>query len=796
MIVDVTNLFGVKFRNRGEEESSYYDFFLRKNTNHPEPANISIVYGENGSGKSTLARSISEATRSEMQITFFGKDHSDLPSTDLMHNNIFVFNEEYISENIQVKEDENLKNIVLFGDDIELDAKLHKLCEEHKQDTDDLEKIEDKISHYENKIKEIKNEIRKELLLPDGWVERERAIRSSEEHITKIDESFIEELLNRELLPMSHLQYRKKVSEFTNKLEGYKKFPDHHSAPGPIELTDPYPIGEIVELLSTIPEEIEEKSEVSDIRERIIARKTSIDELREIESRLSTEEKFCPTCFRDISNDYREMLRSLVKDQISIIEKVGNNKKILDRICDIKLPDVELYEPALREEQYNALKYHFKRIKEVNHEINDLIRKKAKNPFVKIEYSPDEWVELIEGFPIIWKVNQRSSDYWSDNKSRLEEFEKELVEDNLILASIEVASKLKEYQEMCSEFENTAKRIEKLRESMEIRDREINSLKDMHLNVAKAADQINYYLQLIFSENRLSIKVNDGQYVVHNYWGPICPSRLSTGERNVLALCYFFVSIANNQRYEDALSLPSLIVLDDPISSFDFNNKYGMLFAICNFSRYALDRSKNATKILIFTHDLASAYELDNLMSGIDHSGIKTCYRLLENGVEYIDFETFDHYQKLLEESYFFACRKDDKLTSNFTANKLRRMFEAYSTFELRMPVTTVLECDVVKSALESAGSNERSYRYLSNFALRAFIHRDSHAKSQIYHGNLILAPSLSEDKLRVFARDILCLMYIVSRNHIVARLKSKNGGVRAVTDRFDEWLSEIASSE
>ena len=151
MIVDVTNLFGVKFRNRGEEESSYYDFFLRKNTNHPEPANISIVYGENGSGKSTLARSISEATGSEMQITFFGKDHSDLPSTDLMHNNIFVFNEEYISENIQVKEDENLKNIVLFGDDIELDAKLHKLREERKQDTDDFEKIEDEISHYENK---------------------------------------------------------------------------------------------------------------------------------------------------------------------------------------------------------------------------------------------------------------------------------------------------------------------------------------------------------------------------------------------------------------------------------------------------------------------------------------------------------------------------------------------------------------------------------------------------------------------------------------------------------------------
>ena len=112
------------------------------------------------------------------------------------------------------------------------------------------------------------------------------------------------------------------------------------------------------------------------------------------------------------------------------------------------------------------------------------------------------------------------------------------------------------------------------------------------------------------------------------------------------------------------------------------------------------------------------------------------------------------------------------------------------------MPVTTVLECDVVKSALESAGSNERSYSYLSNFALRAFIHRDSHAKSQIHHGNLVLAPSLSEDKLRVFARDILCLMYIVSRNHIVARLKSKNGGVRAVTDRFDGWLSEIASSE
>ena len=126
-MIDVSNLVGVKFRNhRGEDVS--YDLFMR----HGEKdriftSNISIVYGENGSGKSTLARKIAEASVSNPQVHFFSKDKNELTFLDSQERSIFVFSEDYISENIQIKKDERLKNIVLFGDDVEVDSKLQNL---------------------------------------------------------------------------------------------------------------------------------------------------------------------------------------------------------------------------------------------------------------------------------------------------------------------------------------------------------------------------------------------------------------------------------------------------------------------------------------------------------------------------------------------------------------------------------------------------------------------------------------------------------------------------------------------
>ena len=50
---------------------------------------------------------------------------------------------------------------------------------------------------------------------------------------------------------------------------------------------------------------------------------------------------------------------------------------------------------------------------------------------------------------------------------------------------------------------------------------------------------------------------------------------MSLGERNIIALCYFFTQILSNQDIGKLYQDEELVVIDDPISSFDFENKVG-----------------------------------------------------------------------------------------------------------------------------------------------------------------------------------------------------------------------------
>ncbi|MTV59238.1 AAA family ATPase, partial [Streptococcus pneumoniae] len=66
----------------------------------------------------------------------------------------------------------------------------------------------------------------------------------------------------------------------------------------------------------------------------------------------------------------------------------------------------------------------------------------------------------------------------------------------------------------------------------------------------------------------------------------VVPSRVSVGERNALALCYFFTEIIQQRELADAYSHEYFIVIDDPISSFDMENKVG----ITSYLKYCLTR--------------------------------------------------------------------------------------------------------------------------------------------------------------------------------------------------------------
>jgi wobble nucleotide-excising tRNase len=91
-------------------------------------------------------------------------------------------------------------------------------------------------------------------------------------------------------------------------------------------------------------------------------------------------------------------------------------------------------------------------------------------------------------------------------------------------------------------------------------------------------DFINDGLKYVFfSENRLTVGVENDYYVLKSNGKSVKPRNISLGERNILSLCYFFTELLNNVDEKDVHKSECLIVLDDPVSSFDLENRVGII---------------------------------------------------------------------------------------------------------------------------------------------------------------------------------------------------------------------------
>ena len=55
------------------------------------------------------------------------------------------------------------------------------------------------------------------------------------------------------------------------------------------------------------------------------------------------------------------------------------------------------------------------------------------------------------------------------------------------------------------------------------------------------------------------------------------PTQISLGERNIIALCYYFANIMQNQEFEESHAQEYILLIDDPVSSFDIENKVGIM---------------------------------------------------------------------------------------------------------------------------------------------------------------------------------------------------------------------------
>lgn len=289
---------------------------------------------------------------------------------------------------------------------------------------------------------------------------------------------------------------------------------------------------------------------------------------------------------------------------------------------------------------------------------------------------------------------------------------------------------------------------------------------------------INNLLFLVFGDDGIFLDANRNfGYQIKNRVGLVPRNKLSVGEQNVVSLCYFFAKLAENKSLENSMRENQIIVLDDPISSFDEDNKYGVTILLAYLCESIL-ANNSMSKLVIMTHDASFALNMRKVINGIYKNKL-LCLNMEENCLEKTNFSTVDIYSSILNKMYNFSVSRitgSKILNSDIpSANEVRRVWEAFLLFELgETSISGMAIAKDIGAILEEKGQVSK---FIDIFIPQVFINIDSHSANQVRDGNLYLAPVLRGKQYEEFVQHIMCFIHLVAPHHIAWRVRKSYEG-------------------
>lgn len=344
-----------------------------------------------------------------------------------------------------------------------------------------------------------------------------------------------------------------------------------------------------------------------------------------------------------------------------------------------------------------------------------------------------------------------------------------------------------------------------LEKDLSVWERELEEINRKN-STGPVVNYINRLLDIVFGKEAMRIEpAKNYGYYVKNGQDLVKPGRLSVGEQNVLSLCYFFATLAQGKNFtaysqsedlEFSLMENQIVVLDDPVSSFDDSNKYGVTSLLGYLCQSVLDKASK-TKLIIMTHDLSFACNMSKMIRVINSNKL-SCWELLKNSSDALKeskFEDIDNYADILRNMYEFAL-KGANVPVVPAPNEVRRVWEAFLMFELGE--TSIAEMGAMKKLSESFSKDEKIERFIKIFIPQLFINSDSHSKSQVMNGNLYLTPTLDGKPYEDFVKNIVCCMHIIAPRHIAWRMKKYKGegkSVLKIVGELDNLTKDVLKS-
>lgn len=761
----------------------------------PSPKDrISVVYGKNGSGKSTISAGFHNLTTEviEQDITLKLTDdaNSELNTEDYK-NNIFVFNEQYIDRNVKI-DDDGLGTIILLGGQVDLQAEIdnHTLLEAQRKA--EYEREQEKLAEYQLATNPLSPEyhldqIRTILKRPGGWAEIESKIKSLKQNAPVRDEVLFEICKLKPSDTVDNL--KKKLQEKRDLLE---KISDSALSFSPLINDQIHIDKDLEEIICRLLSQTIEKPILTE-REKLIlsAIQDGHQNIVEASKRTFSDEAttYCPYCYQPVQLQYKQELLDNINRVLN--KDVENHKTELKRIIFPTMEeDYSKYDnlnPAL------VIKLNTQRKKCIIliEEYKEKLEQKFGNTYTPLSITPNGLAKEIASLNMLLTQLKSEITEFNNAITRRKKIILELTATNKEIAHYDVQELYRSYLKQEKDKKTQEEKVKKARQDHQ---KEFDTLRELQLrksNIGLAIANINNALEYVFfTKNRLSIELQNEKYYLKSNGKDVLPKNVSLGERNIVALCYFFTQMMSNQEVSKLYQSEALVVIDDPVSSFDFENRVGIL----SYIRYQVDcliKGNQQSKILILTHDLTTAFDLRKAMDEIANStkGIaqiqptSSILQELTNCQLTLFKKERNEYEQLLQVIYKYA--NGETTDSNITiGNIMRRALEAFSTFNYRKGIEEV-SCD--KNVLNVLG--DRSV-YFNNLMYRLVLHGESHYAERVYslRDDTNFYNFVSEDEKKRTAKDILCFMYLLNAAHIQAYLQTIPDAIETIK----RWCNQI----
>ena len=301
-----------------------------------------------------------------------------------------------------------------------------------------------------------------------------------------------------------------------------------------------------------------------------------------------------------------------------------------------------------------------------------------------------------------------------------------------------------------------------------------------------ALEYINKELQYVFfSDKKVKLVADDGCYKLMINGRKVPPKKISIGERNVLGLCYFFAKLFAKKKEDDLYKEEMLIVIDDPVSSFDQGNRLGVM-SLLRYQFSNIKKGNNNSRMLVLTHDLRTAFDLVKIRSELNKgkSGDNIFWELTNKKME--ERKISNEYKKLLKCVYSYAKNADidsEQNEDDGIGNVMRRVVEAYASFCYNMSFEEMM-CR--EGVLKNIPDEKRSF--YENFMCRLTLNSESHMKEYVYDINTIIPYFTKQEKIQT-AKSLLLFLCYINEEHLSCYLNDK-------CDNNEDIIKEIRSWE